>query len=82
MSSLSPKVDSEKYQTYLFEYFHEGSNWMVEISATSLDDAQARIKKLPWAKPLGELVVKIPAVTGLGVFMRMLCWLKNSLSAR
>lgn len=64
-----------EYKTYLFEYFHEGSWWMVEISATSLDDAQARIRKLPLAKPVGELVAKIPA--GLGWIARAMCWLRS-----
>lgn len=70
------------FKTYLFEYFHEGSTWMVEIPATSLDDAHARIKKLPWAKPVGELIAKVPAVGGLGFLARFACWLKNSLSVQ
>jgi hypothetical protein len=64
-----------KFKTYIFEYFHEGGWWMVEIPATSLDDAQARILKLPLAKPVGELVVKIPA--GLGWIARAMCWLRS-----
>lgn len=73
-------MESE-YKTYLFQYHHDGSTWMVEIKATSLDDAQARIRKLPLAKPLGELVAKVPAGNGLGFIARAICWLKNSLAA-
>jgi hypothetical protein len=62
-------------KVFLFEYFHEGSNYMVEIHATNMDDAQARIKKLPWAKPVGELVAKFPASGGW--IARCLCWLRN-----
>ena len=63
------------YKTFLYKYFHEGSWWMVEISATSEDDAQARINKLPLAQPLGELVMKVPARTGM--LAGLVCWLRN-----
>lgn len=65
------------YKTYLFEYFHEGATWSIEIPAASLEDAQARIRKLPWAKPVGELVAKVPAGYGLGWIARAVCWLRN-----
>lgn len=68
---------ASNFKTYLFEYHHEGGTWMVEIHATSLDDAQARIRKLPLAKPLGELVAKVPAQ--IGFIARAMCWLRNSL---
>jgi hypothetical protein len=66
---------SQEFRVYLFKYFHEGSWWQIEIPATTMDDAQARIKKLPLAQPLGELVAKFPANTGL--LVRCLCWLRN-----
>jgi hypothetical protein len=66
---------TEKYKTFLYKYFHEGSWWVVEISATNDDDAQARINKLPLAQPMGVLVMKLPASTG--VLARLLCWARN-----
>lgn len=68
------------FKTYAFEYFHEGKTWLVHITATSHDDAQARIRKLPWAKPVGELVATVPAGMGLGWLARAWCWLRNSLA--
>jgi hypothetical protein len=66
---------SDSFKTYLFEYFHDGATWMVEIPATSMDDAKARIRKLPLAKPLGEMVAKVPASAGM--IARFVCWLRN-----
>jgi hypothetical protein len=63
-----------RFKTYLFEYFHEGSWWVLEISAPTMDDAQARINKLPHAKPVGEMVAKIPA--RLGLIARGICWFR------
>lgn len=66
------------YRVYLFEYFHDGSWWSVEISATSPADAQERMNKMPLAKYLGTLEMKIPAyVPGGGWFVRLWCWWKN-----
>lgn len=53
---------------------------MVEIPASSLDDAQARINKLPHAQVMGEMVAKIPA--SMGIIARCLCWLRNALVHR
>lgn len=71
-----PMKDSD-YKTYLFEYFHEGSKWSFEIHATSAEDAQARVNKLPLAKYLGILEMKIPAYPGGGLLVRLVCWWKN-----
>jgi hypothetical protein len=72
---MTGSFPDKETKVFLFEYFHEGSKWMVEIPATNMDDAQARIKKLPWAKPVGELVAKFPASGGW--IARCLCWLRN-----
>jgi hypothetical protein len=71
---------SEGYKTFLFKYFHDGAEWIVEIPATSMEDAQARVRKLPLARPLGELVAKLPA--GAGPLVRCLCWLRNAVRYR
>ena len=66
---------SRGFKTYLYRYFHDGSWWCLEISATDYDDAQARVNKLPHAQPLGELVVKVPARTG--ILATLMCWVRN-----
>jgi hypothetical protein len=71
---------SPKYRTYLFEYFHEGSWWSVELPATSMDDAQARMNKMPLAKPVGELYANIPV--RLGFAARAACVFRNFFAAR
>ncbi len=53
---------------------------MVEIPATSLEDAQARINKLPLAQPLGELFAKIPA--RMGLLAKVACTCRNFFAAR
>lgn len=68
------------YRTYLFRYFHEGAWWQVEMTATSPDDARARMQKLPLAQLDGELVAKLPASAGL--IARAFCWLNNSVLFR
>jgi hypothetical protein len=72
-SEVSPNTD---FKPFLFKYFHDGSWWRLEIQATSMDDAQARIKKLPHAQLLGESIMKLPA--NCGIIARCLCWLRNS----
>jgi hypothetical protein len=76
MSSQTPN----SFKVFLFKYFHDGRWWMVEIPASSLDDAQARINKLPHAQVMGEMVAKIPA--SVGIIARCLCWLRNALVQR
>lgn len=67
-----------EFKTYGYEYYHNGSWWNFEIQATSLDDAIARVKKLPLAKCIGTLEAVIPASTpGAGLCVRFLCWWKN-----
>lgn len=75
---LSMKNEQE-YKSYLFRYYHNGSWWNLEIPATSLEDAQERINKLPNAQPLGEMMARIPA--GLGLFAKLWCWWKNTKSS-
>jgi hypothetical protein len=36
----------DDFKTYLFDYQHEGEQWMLEIQATSREDAQPR----PWPR--------------------------------
>jgi hypothetical protein len=66
---------SEKYQTYLFEYYHENSWWTLEVPAASEQDALDRIQKLPLAKLLGTVQMKVPKQ--YGIFARLICWYRN-----
>lgn len=54
---IAPNMRSE-FKRYLFEYRHGGSEWALEIVATSPQDAQERLRTLPWAHLKGEIVAK------------------------
>ncbi len=47
------------YKTYLFSYEHAGASWVLEIKAADPDDAMQRIRRIPYAKYDGELMMKI-----------------------
>lgn len=70
---------SEKWETHLFEYYHDGATWSLEIKAPSQQDAQERLNKLLYAKYVGVLQMKLPVE--LGIFARLLCWLHNRRAA-
>lgn len=52
-------ISENDYRRYLFEYRHDGSEWGIEIVATSPEDAQERIKALGWARYKGEIAATI-----------------------
>jgi hypothetical protein len=58
------------FSRYLFEYRHDGSEWGIEIVATSPQDAQDRLKAISWAHYKGEIAAKIPAPGG-GLIKRL-----------
>ena len=62
-------------KTFLFEYHHEGATWQLEIPAVDMKDARARVAKLSHAKPVGELIAKLPSHTSW--LARALCAIKN-----
>jgi hypothetical protein len=59
-----------EYKRYLFEYRHGGSEWALELVATSPQDAQERLKTLPWAHLKGEIVAK-SGIPGGGILGRI-----------
>jgi hypothetical protein len=73
-------MSDSNFKVYLFEYYHEGSWWSVKIPAASMDDAQARMNKMPLAKPVGELFAEIPA--RLGFLAKCACVVRNFFAAR
>ena len=68
---------SSGFQTYLVSYRHDGSEWSLELPASSYDDARQRLDKLVFARVDGELVAKVPA--SLGPFATLAVWLRNLL---
>lgn len=54
----------QELKTYLFTYQHDGADWVLEVKASSEQDALARRAKLAYARLDGELVAKIPASAG------------------
>lgn len=60
MSDNSFSISDNGFNRYLFEYRHEGSEWGLEITARSPDEAKERIKSLAWARYQGEIKAKVP----------------------
>lgn len=61
--------------TYLFEYHFNHATYMFEMPAESREEAEERLLRLPHAKYVGELQMKIPA--NLGWLARLVCWWNN-----
>jgi hypothetical protein len=53
-----------QHRTFLLTYRYEGSEWVVELPARDIDDARARLARLPFANIDGELKAKVPAALG------------------
>lgn len=64
---------------YVCEYYHDGAWWGLEITAYDFRDAEARVAKLGNLKLKGELMAKIPACRGAGLFVKSLCACRNFL---
>lgn len=60
---------------YLFEYHHNSEQWSISIWAEDRKDAQARMNKLPLARYVGEVHMKIPA--RLGWVAKAYCAIRN-----
>lgn len=67
----------EQYPRYLFSYYHNHAWWSLVIPATSEEDARERLNKLPLARLDGILEMEIPALPGVGLLVRFLCWWRN-----
>lgn len=67
------KTDS--WNSYLFEYDHDGSSWSLEIPARSEQEARERVDKLSNARYLGEIKLKLPGHLGLPT--RIVLWVRN-----
>ena len=63
-----------EYKTYLVDYRYKGQTWCIELTATSWEDAQARVKCLVNANVAGEVALKIPVPETL--IERLRQWIK------
>lgn len=67
------KMDTQRH---LFEYRHEGATWVIEVDATSRDDAWQRVCRLQEGTYLGTVQKVVPA--NLGLFVRLWVSLRNA----
>lgn len=74
-------MTTKEYKKYLLEYTHEGSNWCINVHATSFEDAKARAQAIYYARVLGTVEAEIPAYTGVRWFVRVFTWMRNWLHA-
>lgn len=52
------------YKTYLCSYNYQNSKWIIELKATSFEDAANRLKALGYnGKVDGEVYIEIPIFT-------------------
>lgn len=69
------ELESQKFKTYLCDYQYEGSTWSVEISATSFEDAENRLKALNHGEIVGELKLSVPIPVKQTWLERLMQWL-------
>lgn len=67
-----------EFRNYLVSYNYEGAQWSLEIQATSMADAKARLGRLAFGAVDGELMATVPAVAG--PFVRLLTAARNWLA--
>jgi len=73
---LGPSLEPEKgWNSYLFEYHHDGSWWSLEIPARNEQEAKERVNKLSDARYLGEIQLTVPR--RYGFVARIACWANN-----
>lgn len=70
------------WKWYLVEYEHDGSKWNLDILAKDKRDAALRVENLFNAKLLGEHVATIPAVSGISLAVRFICWIRNRFTVK
>jgi len=60
---MTTPIDN-KYKTFAVRYRYDGAEWGIQLPARDLQDAKARLARLPFATIDGELVMTLPATTG------------------
>ena len=68
----------ENEERHLFEYRFNGSDYGIEIKAANAEEAEARLKALPWAQYKGRIVATVPAGSRrafrFAAFLRNVLW--------
>ena len=64
-----------EFRTYLVSYNYEGAQWSLELRATSMADAKARLGRLAFGTVDGELMATVPVIAG--PFVRLLTAVRN-----
>lgn len=71
-------VDSNRTQTFLLSYEHEGQQWGFEIAARDYADAHSRLQAIRLSgKVDGILMGRIPAMPGAKWLVGLICWWNN-----
>lgn len=65
------------WKTYTCRYYHDGKWWALDLMAQSVEDAEARVRKLGNLQLLGEVKMRIPAGGGAGLLVRAITSLRN-----
>ena len=68
----------EQFKMFTCSYRYDGKEWSVDFPATSFADAEARLSALHFGKVDGVLTDTIPAGLGVGIFVRVMTWLRNA----
>lgn len=76
-------ADLSRYQDFACEYQHEQSKWGITVRATSFEDARKRLRAMgTTGQVLGNNVIEVPALPGVGLFVRAWCAVGNLLRGR
>ena len=67
-----------QFKMFTCSYRYDGKEWSVDFPATSFADAEARLSALHFGRVDGILRGTIPAYPGVGVYVRVMTWLRNA----
>jgi len=75
---MTPQVD-EHFDTYLFTYRFDGTDWGFQLPARNATEARERLKAIALARLDGKLAFSAPTlVSRIGL---LIVWLRNVLRA-
>lgn len=70
--------EAHEFSEFVCSYPFEGGSFKFSIFATGFDDAEARLRAIQNYGTLdGQLMGRIPAVPGAGLYVRLKCWWEN-----
>jgi hypothetical protein len=72
------QVNSNKFNKYICEYEYQGRKWDIDFYATSMEDAQNRLKSIAVGKIEGEIVFEIPVPLPDGIAAKVFKWIKQN----